>query len=374
MKKFKSIMIFVNDLDFLLSHRKELVQRYHSEFHKCFVVYGKAAPASLKVAKEIGLTTYNSFLLQNKFSLYDFLRLISLLIFFIKIRPCLAHSITIKAILVHSILGCLVPIQSNLFAFAGLGKLFEKSLRKKIFHKSIIFFLKVFINRVGGTVIIQNKSDLRILKKTFGSEKLSYVRTLGSGINIDEFKRYDRKQQSRIPTLLFASRLLKAKGIEAYIDAVTTLKLAGYRFNAKIAGKLVKMDNDYISESKLIEFSAYEDCEYLGEVKNMHMLWPKIDIFVLPSSYNEGVPKVILEAHAARCAIVCSKRKCMTEIIKDKHNGRVIPKPYDTNLLEILADLIPNLVARQNFADACGAIDKLDVEQVVSTHLQTIAD
>ena len=101
-------------------------------------------------------------------------------------------------------------------------------------------------------------------------------------------------------------------------------------------------------------------------------MWKDVDVFVLPSSYNEGIPKVILEAYAAKCVIVCSKRKCMNEIISNNLNGLLIPKPYDKNLYHVLEDLIPNVVRRQEIVNSCTNLSKMDVKQVVKVHFDAL--
>ncbi|MEO0970925.1 MAG: glycosyltransferase, partial [Cyanobacteria bacterium J06639_18] len=56
------------------------------------------------------------------------------------------------------------------------------------------------------------------------------------------------------------------------------------------------------------------------------------DIFVLPSYYREGVPRVLLEAGIMECPLITTNMPGCKEVVRDGWNGLLVP-PRDRNAL-----------------------------------------
>lgn len=370
--KKTSILILINSLDFLLSHRKELILRYSSEFDECTVIFGTASPESIDSFKRFGINLKHSRFLKNKVKLLDLLYFFRILLFIKTLKPQVVQSITIKAILAHAAIVNIFPIRLNIFAFAGLGRLFNTARRKKFHYAFALKLLQSSLRDLDGAIVTQNNADLRLLRRFLVGSRFEYIKTMGSGIRTADYEIYQNKSQKPIPTMLFASRLLMEKGVNLYIGASSVLKKNGYEFKALIAGKIDRNDAEYISIEEIEAAEQNRYCEYLGEIDNLHAIWKSIDILVLPSKYNEGVPKVILEALAAKCVVVASNRACMREILVDGENSILVDEPYQENLSEHLALLIEDLDQRQKLTNFQLDSFELDVQDVVNAHMKLI--
>lgn len=370
--KKTSILILINSLDFLLSHRKELLLCYNKKFDECTVIFGTASIESIESFDQFGINVKHYRFLEKNIGFFDLFHLYRMLLFIRAFKPQVIHSITIKAILAHAVIANIFPNRLNIFAFAGLGRLFNTKKRKKKHYALALSLLQRSLRNLEGAIVTQNSADLRLLNKFLIGSRFEYIQTMGSGIRSADYKKYRTKSQKPIPTMLFASRLLVEKGVRCYIDSCSALKKNGYEFSALVAGKIDCNDGDYISKAEIAAAEQSGYCKYLGDIDNLHSIWPSIDIFVLPSKYNEGVPKVILEALAAKCVVVASNRPCMREILINGENSILVDEPYQEGLTKHLAKIVEDLEQRKKLTNFQLDSFKTDVDEVVKAHMDFI--
>jgi glycosyltransferase involved in cell wall biosynthesis len=76
------------------------------------------------------------------------------------------------------------------------------------------------------------------------------------------------------------------------------------------------------------------------------------DIFVLPS-LSEGLPMAILEAFAWGIPVVATPVGCIPEVVRNNHNGIIVPVGGVSELAGALRRLIQDPVLRRALGDAC---------------------
>jgi glycosyltransferase involved in cell wall biosynthesis len=157
--------------------------------------------------------------------------------FFKKERPDIVHLVTIKPYLYGGVISRLLSIRAVVSAISGFGTLFiSKNLKFKILRLLLSPIFKFSFNHSNQMIIVQNESDLKILIK-FGILNLSKVKIFkGSGVKLENF--VDLKEPSGIPTVCFAARLLRDKGIYEFISAARILNERGIQARFFIAGDL----------------------------------------------------------------------------------------------------------------------------------------
>ena len=84
----------------------------------------------------------------------------------------------------------------------------------------------------------------------------------------------------------------------------------------------------------------------LGQVPDAHRFLSAFDAFVLPS-VKEGLPWTLLEAMAAKKAIVATPVGGVPELIKSGHNGLLVPPADPTALAKALEEVITHDHLRQ---------------------------
>lgn len=139
-------------------------------------------------------------------------------------------------------------------------------------------------------------------------------------------------------SVLFLARLVKEKGVIELIKAVEMLD------NNDISVNII---GEGPCESEIVALIKERNLE-----KKVQFLGPKFgkekedylenaDIYILPSSWKEGVPYTILEAMKYRAAVLCTPQGGLKDIITDGHNGIFIKRDVE-NIKNNLKDLLEN--------------------------------
>lgn len=200
----------------------------------------------------------------------------------------------------------------------GLGFAFteEKNSIGAIVQRNLIkLFYRLASRRV--QIVAQNPDDLADLGIKNGKV------VLGSGV-----ERIDPKADQVIHTdslkLLYVGRLLKSKGINTTISTFEQLKLRNSSVTLTIAGTIDKDNPDSLTEAELSVIKSKVGVNYLGFVSNMDSVYKECNILLFPSTYREGVPRVILEALKHGLTIVTRDMPGCKETIDG--NGYLIRK------------------------------------------------
>ncbi len=127
---------------------------------------------------------------------------------------------------------------------------------------------------------------------------------------------------------LMASRLLKSKGIGVYADACRLLRKKGHRFKSILIGSVETHHPDAISNEQLARWEEEGLLRYEGFMDDVRPWLSRADCFVFPSTYNEGVPRSLLEAASMELPIVTSDSRGCHDVVKHLENG-LLAKPGD---------------------------------------------
>ena len=92
--------------------------------------------------------------------------------------------------------------------------------------------------------------------------------------------------------------------------------------------------------------------EYLGEHDDVRPALESCSVFVLPTAYNEGVPRSVLEAMAVGRPVVTSTIPGCRATVVDGENGFLVP-PRDVKAL---------VAALNRFVDAPGLVEPMGVK------------
>lgn len=144
----------------------------------------------------------------------------------------------------------------------------------------------------------------------------------GAGVDPEWFFPAVRRRESGPVKVLFASRLLKAKGLDAFLEAARALR--GRRdVEFLVAGIAEPDDPDGISPEELRRDRAIT---FLGERTDMPALLRSVDLVCLPTRYGEGIPRILIEAAATGLASIASDHDGCREIVEDGETGVIVPE------------------------------------------------
>jgi starch synthase (maltosyl-transferring) len=165
------------------------------------------------------------------------------------------------------------------------------------------------------------------------------VRTVANGINVEEIdmaapaarRELGLPEGARVAA--FVGRLTQQKGLDILLAAMRQLVAVRPELHLLVAGR---GRSEKINEPRLAD-----RVHFLGWRNNVPALLKAADLVVLPSRW-EGLSLVLLEAMAARRAVVATRVEGQGEVIEDGVSGLLVP-PEDPAALgaameRILAD------------------------------------
>jgi len=320
--KGKKILYIVNCPAFFISHRRELAR----EAKKKGAIVSVATPEK-KGADEISkeFKYYDLNISRNRINIFRELGTLYLTIKLLKrLQPDLAHLVTLKSILHGGLAARITRTENIVFAATGLGIVFtSKKIYTRILSYILTFFLKLAMNVRNPVSIFQNPDDrLLFINKRLVKEVNTKI-IKGSGVDIAKFKAEDRNESGVIVVLL-ASRMLWSKGVGDYVAAVRTIEDVGKKYRFLIAGGIDTENPDSIPVAIIKKWVAEQGLEWLGHVTDMNKLLKATDIFCLPTTYGEGVPKSLIEAAACGKPIISTNMPGCREIVIHGENGILV--------------------------------------------------
>ena len=201
------------------------------------------------------------------------------------------HSFTIRTGIIYSIANIFVKNKiTGVLSVNGLGYIFSNNLKAKILKTILKLFIKKLFNNSFDKIIFQNIND----KETFIKYSNYQGETSlipGSGIKMENFIKKEDYSNNKLK-IIFASRLLRDKGINNYIELVK--KMSNQNLDFYLAGDIDKGNPNSITEIDLEKIKQLNNLTYLKTIdveKELH----HYDISIIMSSY-EGFSRILLES------------------------------------------------------------------------------
>ena len=139
-----------------------------------------------------------------------------------------------------------------------------------------------------------------------------------------------------------SSRILFDKGIKEYCEAAMIVKgTINEDVKFKLSGPIDSISPTSISISELENLAKKYGIDYLGDNRiDMPVLMASASLFVLPSYYPEGVPKVLLEAAASGVPVITTDHPGCRDAITNKGTGLLVPIKDSQALAKAIIRLI----------------------------------
>jgi glycosyltransferase involved in cell wall biosynthesis len=293
-------------------------------------------------------------------------------------RPTILHAITLKASVPAVLAARLVGNTTVIVTIAGLGYLFcSKDLKAQWMRRALIPILAYALTQENVWIIFQNRDDWRTLEEYGAMLPQRSIVIGGSGVVLSDFS--PAYQAVKGPAVvLMASRMVREKGIAVFAQAARLVKSRGYQAQFILAGGLDETNPAALSSAEMQAIVANGDVEWLGHVVNLSNLYSRCALFVYPSYYGEGVPKVLLEAAAAGLPIVTTDHRGCRDVVADHVNGFLVPvqDPGATAdaIIRLLSDAeLRAIMGRQSRERASREFDvEIIIERTISFYRQAL--
>jgi glycosyltransferase involved in cell wall biosynthesis len=270
-----------------------------------------------------------------------------------RIRPNIIHHHTIKPVLYGSLAALILRIP-YVNSITGLGHLFTTdSLRSRLFRPIVLNAYSLLFRSHLCHVVFQNSSQMNSFIAEGVARPNASTLIKGSGVSGDQFHPSMRIDHDII-RVLFASRLLREKGIGEFIHAARELGSDG-SVVFTIAGDIYPDNPTSLTSQEVDELSGIPGIEYLGHVDDMARLLAETDLAVLPS-YAEGAPKIVIEAMAMGLPVVVSDIPGCRDMVEDGENGILVPVADEVALTAAIRRLLADSELRRTMGDKSRSI------------------
>jgi glycosyltransferase involved in cell wall biosynthesis len=266
-------------------------------------------------------------------------------------RPDIVHHVALKPVIYGSIIARLLGIGGIVNAFGGLGYVFSSSgFRAKLLHLLIRPPLKIALGGRRSRVIVQNSDDFRriVAEGLTSPGHVTLIR--GAGVDIQAYRQVE--PSADVPLVVLPARLLREKGVEEFVEAARRLRSEGIEARFALVGSPDPANPSSVRLSEIAEWVEEGAIEYWGWRDNMPEVFSKAQIVCLPTYYMEGLPKSLLEAAAAGCAIVTTDNPGCREVIEAGVSGWVVPMKDLDALVAALRQAIDRADLRKQYGIA----------------------
>lgn len=363
------IVFVVNALDFFVSHRLQIAEE---ALDKGYVVSVIASRGQSLYEFDEQISYYNVPFARGRFnffnSIYCFIKLYFILRF---IKPDLLHCVTIKPIIFGGFCSLILNIKRNVFSISGLGPVFvARNIWSKFRKRLVLGIYKVIFNRTECVVIVQNLSDFNLVT-SFSEAVLKKVTLIpGSGVDLNIYHYLPEDRTTK--RVVLACRLIKSKGVLQFLEAAQILNNLGRKYEFLLAGSFDQFNSDRILLDDIEHYLDLPGVFYLGYVENIPDLYSSANIICLPSYYNEGVPKSLIEAAASGRAIITTDHPGCRDAILVGRSGLLVPVMDSEALAAKIDYLLTNneIRCQMGFNGRELAVQRFSLGSVVSSHLE----
>ena len=367
MTKEGNAIIFVATRHFAIYSSRERILTALIQFGYRVIVVGKADHTT-KNLHDLNVETVDVSFDKSGFNIFkDMFFVLRLQRLIASVKPVVVHFFHAKPV----IFGGFIRMSINtpdlrMFAtITGLGRAFEQSVLKR-FAAGLAykFFLKNY-----DSVIFQNNDDIQLFLDNDWVDKDSAKLVLGSGVDLSRFRVINGTIRSKI---IFVSRLIKQKGVGDFVMLAERLavRFPGYEF--VLGGEYDETDPDTYSMANIINCEKAGYVKYESYVEDMPQLLAQAALFVFPSVYREGVPRVCIEAVASGVPVVAYDVPGTREIVVNRVTGVLVDKGNYEELEGAVCRLLSDELERESLAlSGRNFVEKeFDLNNVVAKYLK----
>lgn len=130
------------------------------------------------------------------------------------------------------------------------------------------------------------------------------------------------------------------KGTEILLEALALLRDRGQDVRLRAVGPFETVEYQRFLESSVDRLGLKSLVEWVGFQPDVAAEMARMDLFVLPSLFGEGMPMVVLEAMAAGVPVVASRVEGTPEAVRDGVDGVLCTPQSPTDLAQAMERVI----------------------------------
>ena len=363
-----------------MSHRLHLIKAALKEGHDVAVLTRLSQHGAL--LESIGVQLYHWPIERRSLNLFSAVSsVLTLQKAIADFQPNLIHAVALKPVIYAGLARKLVLPTAFVAALGGVGFIFTaRSLKAKILRKLISLILPIVLAGKQTRLILQNQDNIDLFEflGICKAEKIDLVR--GSGVEVEHFTK--TPLPSGVPTVILPARLLWSKGVGEFANVANRIKKRGLTARFVLVGDNDPQNPASVSQIQIDKWVTQGLLEHWGRRDDMKYVFSLANIVCLPS-YDEGLPKALLEGASCGRPLVAFDVPGCREIVRDNINGKLVKFCEEADLEAAILELIKNptlctkygnagrQIVKAEFSDKVINRQTFDVWDKVLTHVET---
>ncbi|MEH1853791.1 MAG: glycosyltransferase family 4 protein [Nostoc sp.] len=282
-------------------------------------------------------------------------------------QPDVVHSFNTKPAMIAPIVAMKAGIPGRVQTITGMGYVFSSTSTLALALRPIYRHFQKQAAIATGITIFENPDDRAYFCKhkmvLDGRDHL----VLGAGIDIEGMLKNSPAPEKLAATrrelglegqlvVTMISRVVISKGVREFLQAASIVCQQMKNVTFLLVGSISSEGRQAVPIEEIHQQAGI--VRYLGPRNDIPTLLNLSDVFVLPSYYREGVPRVLLEAATMELPLITTDMPGCKEVVKDGWNGLVVPPKNG----KALATAILQLLSSPEQRNLMGKRSKLHVE------------
>ena len=280
---------------------------------------------------------------------------------FLRHKPNIVHGFTTKPALFIPFAARGTGVRHVVQTITGVGYVFSSHSLLASGMRSIYIRLQRLGSKYTSATVFQNSDDRYFFVKHGMAQPGRDFIAPGSGIDVDLFLASGPSEANlkslrnelnvgNRTVVTMVSRLMKEKGVSEYLQAAAELrKQLGSRDVMFLM--IGEASHGWPRAVPAQDLKRYQEAvQFLGHRQDVRAILELTDIFVFPTHYGEGIPRVLLEASSLGIPIVTTDMAGCKEVVKDGQNGLLVPQ----NNVQALVQAIQKLLEEPDLRELMG--------------------
>jgi len=371
------ILYVVNNAAFFVSHRLPIALAARERGDEVALVTGQPASATLEAAAAQELIRHRlqhsalAFTSSGVNPAFELKGLWQLVRAMRRFRPTIVHCASPKGVLFGGIAARVARVPGVVLAVSGQGYLFTtpdaggRWLLRSIYS----MLVRLAYGHRNKRVIVQNRDDLSmtLAGRLARADEIQLIS--GSGVPLEPL--VSLPIEAREPLVVLPARMLRDKGVVEFAAAASQLRRGGLGWTFALVGTADYQNPSSIAEAQLRDWERQGAIEWWGHHTDMVSVYRRASIVCLPS-YREGMPRALLEAAAAGCAVITTDAVGCREAVDPGVTADLVPVGDAAALADALRRLInePERIRRYAESGRKMATERFDLDHVVQRVLR----
>lgn len=339
----KRILLVVNHAGFFLSHRLPIAVAAREAGYDVHIATPKSRHAPL--IEQQGFAWHPIPLTRSgRNPLNEWRAIRGLRRLYREVRPDLVHHVTTKPVIYGTIAARWTKVPAVVNAVAGLGHSFEEGEASALVRLVVKSGFRFALRHPNMRVIFQNRDNMGVFTRNKWLGEDQTVLIPGSGVDMQQFAPCAPREG--VPLVVLPSRMIYSKGVREFVEAARILKARGVNARFALVGEPDPDNPGSIEADVLRSWTADGAVEYWGRRDSMPDVYREATIVCLPT-YNEGMPKTLIEAAACGLPSVTTDAPGCRDVVRHEENGLLVPVRDAAALADALQRVIEDAPLRQ---------------------------